>query len=459
VTEQAAVTQLRLVPGAYASRILLAAAGVAIAARIGGVPAALISECVLLLGILGAAVAVADILLTWRAWRSTTFKFERGVPLALALGVSTKVQVRLSNESTHRWRAELFDQPLAPLEVQGLPLQIALDPGASLTCDYVIRAPRRGDVGFAPARLRLRSRLACFALDARCGAAEQRRVFPNFVALARFAWLSGNRRLTELGIKAIRQRGSGTDFKQLNEYQPGDPVRHIDWRATQRLNKPVVRQFQDERDQRVVLLLDCGRRMRADDRDVQRPLAHFDQVLNAVLLLAYVALRHGDHVGAMTFGHAPGEGRAVAPARGVAMLQHIMSELYSIRPSLEQSDYLVAARDLMNRLHKRALIVLVTNFRDEDESDLRDALRLLRTRHLVLLASLEEEVVGELIAQPFLHADAALDIAGAHFYRQQRAQAFQRLAANDTMMIDTVPGALGVQLVNRYNAVKRAGML
>lgn len=451
--------RLRLVPTPQLGRGLVIGAAVAIAVRIAGVPAARVTEAVLLFALIALLVALADALLSVRAWRATDFRVERAVPLALALGVATRIEVRLSNQGRHGWRGLLFDQPAAPLEAEGLPLQFVLEPGAHLSCDYQVRPPRRGDAVFAPALLRLRSQLGWWVLDVRGGPTDQRRVFPNFVALARFAWLSGNRRLTELGIKAIRQRGTGTDFKQLNEYQPGDPVRHIDWRASQRLGKPVVRQFQDERDQRVVLMLDCGRRMRADDRDAQRPLTHFDQVLNAVLLLAYVALRRGDHVGAMTFGHAAGEGRAVAPARGASMLQRIMSELYAIRPSLEQSDYLVAARELMNRLQKRALIVLVTNFRDEDESDLRDALRLLRTRHLVLLASLEEEVVAELIEEPFAEPDAALDIAGAHFYRQQRAQAFQRLAANDPMMIDTGPGALGIQLVNRYNAVKQAGLL
>ncbi len=49
---------------------------------------------------------------------------------------------------------------------------------------------------------------------------------------------------------------------------------------------------------------------------------------------------------------------------------------------------------------KRALVIIVTNFRDEDSSELRHALRLLRSRHLVLLASLKEKVVRELITQP-----------------------------------------------------------
>ena len=125
---------------------------------------------------------------------------------------------------------------------------------------------RRGEVTFAPADVRVRSRWGCCELLERLGDSDVRRVYPDFAQVARYAWLAGDRRLQEIGIKTYQQRGEGTDFKQLSEYRVGDPVRHIDWRATLRLGKPIVREFQDERDQCVMLLVDCGRRMRADDR-------------------------------------------------------------------------------------------------------------------------------------------------------------------------------------------------
>ena len=106
-----------------------------------------------------------------------------------------------------------------------------------------------------------------------------------------------------------------------------------------------------------------------------------------------------------------------------------------------------------------ALVIIITNFRDEDSSELAHALRLLRTRHLVMLASLRERIVGELIAQPLGGIDSAVDIGSAHLYEQSRRDAFNRLAARDSLMVDAEPQRLGIELVNRYNAVKRAGML
>jgi uncharacterized protein (DUF58 family) len=136
-----------------------------------------------------------------------------------------------------------------------------------------------------------------------------------------------------------------------------------------------------------------------------------------------------------------------------------MSELYGVQPAPTHSDYVAAAQQLLRRHGKRALVIVITNFRDEDSRELGQSMRLLRSRHLVLLASLRERIVGELMAQPLTSGDAAVDVASAHLYEQSRRDAFNRLAARDALMVDAEPERLGVELVNRYHAVKRAGMI
>ena len=102
---------------------------------------------------------------------------------------------------------------------------------------------------------------------------------------------------------------------------------------------------------------------------------------------------------------------------------------------------------------------MITNFRDEDSTELSHALRLLRRRHLVLLASLRERVIGELMRQPLSGGNASIEVAAAHLYEQSRRDAFNRLATRDALMADAEPERLGVELVNRYHAVKRAGLI
>lgn len=445
------------------SRLLLglvgAAAVLALALLLSGMPDAGSWQLGLAaLGVLLAAAA-SDYLLTVRAWGRSGIRMSRELPHAFAIGVRRPVRLVLDSPGPHSWTCTVFDHADSSFAAEGLPARLTLPADARVEATYMVLPTRRGRVTFAPADVRVRSRWGLSELLERIGDEETRRVFPDFAQIARYAWLAGDRRLQEIGIKSYQRRGEGTDFKQLSEYHVGDSVRHIDWKATLRAGKPIVREFQDDRDQCVMLLVDAGRRMRADDRRADVGTTHFDQVLNAVMLLSYVALQQGDAVGAMTFGTPAGLARAFMPRKGPRTLNLLMSELYAVQPTATHSDYVDAAQQLLRRQPRRALVVVITNFRDEDSHELGHALRLLRSKHLVLLASLKETVVRELISQPLAGGDAVIDVASAHLYDQSRRDAFNRLAARDALMVDAEPERLGVELVNRYHAVKRAGLI
>jgi len=449
----------RVIPGRTA---VLALAGTSVAvllALLMGVPVIVASRVAFACLVALLVAAIWDYAASLRAWRRSSPAMTRRLPAAFAIGAKRPVHLTIVTAGAEAWRCELHDHADSSLFTEGLPIGLALPGAKSVQTTYMVTPTRRGDVKFAPADVRVRSRWGLCELLERLGTDDARRVYPDFAQVARYAWLAGDRRLQEIGIKTYQQRGEGTDFKQLSEYRVGDSVRHIDWRATLRLGKPIVREFQDERDQCVLLLVDCGRRMRADDRQGAIGTTHFDQVLNAVMLLTYVALKHGDAVGAMTFGTPAGEERSFPPRKGAQALNALMGQLYGVQPTPTHSDYVIAAQELLRRQHKRALVVVITNFRDEDSTELRDALHLLRSRHLVLLSSLREQVVGELMAQPLVSGEAAMDVASAHLYEQSRRDAFNRLAARNALMVDAEPERLGIELVNRYHAMKHAGMI
>ena len=404
-------------------------------------------------------VVAVDFALSRRWWRQSAVRMRRQLPSAFAIGVRQLVHLQFESTGDRILPCQVFDHCDSSLRIAGLPAAVDILPNKRVDIAYEAIPTRRGEIGFEPADLRLRSVFGLCELLERVGEPESRRSYPDFAQVARYAWLAGDRRLQEIGIKTYQQRGEGTDFKQLSEYRYGDPVRHIDWKATLRQQKPILREFQDERDQCVMLLIDCGRRMRAYDAEENIGGGHFDQVLNAVMLLSYVALKQGDAVGALTFGTPPGHERVFAPRKGAHALNALMGELYAVQPTPTHSDYVSVAQNLLRRHRKRSLVIVITNFRDEDSSELSHALKLLRSRHLVMLASLRESVVGELISQTLSSGEAALDVGSAHLYEQSRREAFNRLAARDALMVDAEPPRLGIELVNRYHAVKRAGMI
>ena len=282
------------------------------------------------------------------------------------------------------------------------------------------------------------------------------RIFPNFAAIIRYTLLATDNRLSQIGILQRRRRGEGLDFHQLREYREGDSQRQIDWKATARARKLISREYRDERDQQIVFLIDCGRRMSATDADVAH-LTHFDHVLNAALLLGYVSLRQGDAVGYMTFGtETP---RFSAPRKSGATVNLLLNGLYDIQPGLMAPDYYQAAVALSMRLKRRAFVIVLSNLRDEDDDVLSPALRLLRDRHLVLFASLREPTLDEVLTRPVTHLDSALTHAAAQDYLHERSRAMKRIAHGGVMTLDVEPNKLPIALVNRYLEIKRAGRL
>lgn len=433
--------------------------GVAVAAVAGATP--VLQALLAALGLLTLA-AVAG----WDAWRTRALlrhhplTLTRHLPAVLPHGVPREVQLHLQHEGPHAWQALIFDGIDPHWDCTGLPLAATL-PGESVSvCRYSVTALRRGAASMGPAQVRLRTPQGWWQWELALGASQGLRVFPDFAEVARYAWLADSRRLADVGIRSALARGQGTDFRQLADYQPGDSVRHIDWKATQRRGHPVVRQFQDERDQRVWLLLDCGRRQRADDALNRPGVQQFDRVLNALLLLAHVALKAGDEVGLITFGHEPGEvARRLAPRKGSATLDQLMATLHDVQPGWAHPDFRAVAHELMQQGSRRALVVVLTVLRDEDAPELAAALALLRSRHLVSVASLRDPTLAAIAAQPLGAAQSVAEVATAHLLGQLNRRTLASLSAPGTWLLDVLPADLPATLVNHYSMLKRSHRL
>jgi len=328
---------------------------------------------------------------------------------------------------------------------------LAIPAGGFAQFRYRMRPTERGDLAIEPAHLRVASPLGLWQLTQRAGPTQVVRCFPDFAELADYALFATDNRLSRIGVLHRRRRGEGLEFHQLRDYREGDAMRQIEWKATARRGRLIAREYEDERDQHIVFLVDCGRRMRARDG----ALSHFDQVLNAVLLLAYVALRQGDAVGLMTFaGEAP---RFVPPRKSRATLNVFLDALYDLQPTLRPPDYHTAAIELSRRLKRRSLVVVLSNMRDEDEETLAPALALLERKHLVLFANLREAVIDELAAGPVADLEDALRYAAGAAYERDRDAALRSVSSSGAILLDTPPAELAVSLVNRYLDLKSSG--
>ena len=376
----------------------------------------------------------------------------RIVPGSLAVGVRSEVRLRVANAAGIGLRLDLHDHHPASFEVEGMPRRLQMARGQWTEVAYQVRPVARGEAEFTPAEFRLFSPLGLWQIRRRSGPVSPVRVYPNFRALAKYTLLATDNRLSQIGVLQVRRRGEGMEFHQLREYRQGDSQRAIDWKATSRTQRLIAREYEEEKDQRVMLVIDCGRRMASKDDE----LSHFDHALNAALLLAHVALRQGDAVGMMTMA---GVNRHVEPRKSVGAVNAILNHVYDIEPTLEVPDYNLAARDVMRRLRRRSLVIVLTNLRDEDDETLLPALKLLRTRHLVVLASLREAIISRALSARVDSFDRAVTHAAAAEYLAVRERTFRRIGASGAVCLDVEPERLAISLVNRYLELKREGRL
>jgi len=402
--------------------------------------------------VLAGALALVAALDLAAAMRTPAPALERRIASSLALGVPVEVALRVANRSGARLRCEVHDHHPPSFECEGLPRPLALGPREWIELGYQARPVARGEARFASAELRVFSPLKLWQVTRRVGEETPVRVYPNFRALARYSLLATDNRLSQIGVLQVRRRGEGMEFHQLREYRQGDSQRAIDWKATARTARLIAREYEDEKDQRVLLVIDCGRRMASKDDE----LSHFDHTLNAALLLAHVAARQGDAVGMLTMG---GVNRYSEPRKSVAAVHAILNRAYDIEPTLAVPDYQQAAREIMTRVRRRALVILLTNLRDEDDDVLMPALNLLKTRHLVVLASLREAILGRALSARVDSFDRAVTHAAAADYLAQRDRIFRRIGAAGVITLDVEPERLPIALVNRYLELKRGGRL
>lgn len=401
-----------------------------------------------------AGYILAAFLLADFAWvmQMNAFRLERETNSNLPINAWSRVVLSLANLNGTFLKLRLFDHVPAAFAFEGMPVQQNLSAGQLAQLQYRVKPLQRGDAGFKGLDLQVRTPLALWERRIFLAAGTTVRVYPNFAELAQYTLLATDNRLSQMGVKRRQRRGEGSDFNQLREYRVGDSFKQIDWKATSRQQKLISREYHDERDQQIIFLVDCGRRM----RHLEDGQAHLDQALNAMLLLTYVAIRQGDAVGFLSFA---GTERWLPPDKGKRTVNRMLNQCYDLDSTTQAADYLGIARKFMGLQRRRALVVILSNTRAEDYADLSQAIKLMSRRHFVVLADLQEPGLRRTLDEPVFDINSALLFHGVYDYLQQRKQIHESLQHSGGLCLDTTARELPVRLVNQYLDIKRSGRL
>ncbi|WP_395339470.1 DUF58 domain-containing protein [Ningiella sp. W23] len=371
----------------------------------------------------------------------------------LSVHQATKVDLALHNESAAPLSFE-FREKLPPDWEHNMDAQlvVSLKAGETQHFKYEVTARERGPKTIDGIYFRVASGLGLWEYTWFYTCPSEHKVYPNFSGLADLSGLNGSVNLREAGLKKFNLRGSGMDFLQLRDYREGESLRQIDWRASSRFKRLISKEFQEEKNQHVVLMVDAGRRMRVQDDE----LSYFDRSLHALTMLSFTALKNGDRISIQSFG---GETRWLNHVRGAKSVSQVMHHFYDLYPQKVASDYLSAAQDLISKHSKRALVMLVTCLRDEDFEDIFLATTLLQEKHLVVIISIEENIYDEIEHKAVEQLDNALDYASSVLLKRSIHRNIRRLQHQGVVCIQSKAQLLSSDLINSYLSIKKSGAL
>jgi uncharacterized protein (DUF58 family) len=419
---------------------------------------------------------------------------ERRVPGRIDLGEEAEVEVVFGDAAGRRGAPRVQRAATAsgngaaglarPLRIQwtddpgpGLvrrpetPHDLLVPPGGEASSTYHLLGLARGHTHMGTMHLRLAGPLGLLWRRIRVERTDPVSVQPGLQAL-RERRIPGMRPLREPGDHRVRNRDGGREFARLREYARGDDPRRIDWKATARRGQVIVREFEAERSQSLVLALDAGRLMTEEIEG----RARLDHSLGAALLLADAARAHGDAVGVLLFADTV---QAWLPP-GRHALSRVADVLASVQARRVEPDYPAAFATLGRKLRRRSLVVLFTDVVDpRTSSTLLAHLSTSARRHLPVLVAIRNVAVeavaqgAEDVAAAPARAgegnaaarEAALQVervyrrAAAEELMEERAVALNGVRRQGVMVADVRPDAVMAEVLARYAEVKRRGLL
>lgn len=398
-------------------------------------------------------LVVALVVDWWRAPRLDAIEVSRSLPRSIRLGEESEVTWTVLSRLDRALRVDVVDELAPGLGPAQRGFGGVVPARGTLRATTELRPTRRGRYEPTEIVCRTSGPLGLAQRQVSAALPATVRVHPAFPSRRDAEELVQRTRSFETGPRATRSRGTGTDFDQLREYTVDDETRRIDWSATARAGRTIVRTFRAERNQQVVVAFDNGRVMAGRVADVPRA----EHAMDATLALATVTSAVGDRCGLVAFDRTIRS--TVTAAGGTTQVDRMGDALFDLEPVLVESAYSAAFEHVVARTGRRSLIVVMSDLVDQVDDALLPALPVLSRRHLVLVAAVRDPQVEEWADATPVSTEEAYRKAAAARTLHERHRTAQRIRAAGALVVDAAPGRLGRAVAETYLDVKATGRL
>ncbi len=393
-----------------------------------------------------------DALLLFRTKKGV--QAQRILPEKLSNGDENSVKVDVRNNYFFRISVKVIDEIPFQFQKRDFLIKREVEAGRNVLFQYMLEPKQRGEYSFgnlnvyAVSPLGLVSRRFAFQKNAVIPS------YPSFIHLRKYELMAIQNEFMMGGIRKIRKLGHTMEFEKIKEYVPGDDIRTINWKATSKQNKLMVNQYQDEKSQRIYLLIDKGRTM-------QMPfsgLSLLDYSINAAMALSHIILKKGDRAGIMTFSKKT-ENRVAADSRS-GQLKKISEALYNVQTNFFESDFNRLYQDVKTGISQRSLVLLFTNFETLDAVNRQmKYLRGIAKNHLLVVVFFKNAELQKIIHSNPESMQEVYDEIIAEKFEFEKKLIIQELRKYGIYTVYTLPENLNIEVINKYLEIKSRGLL
>ena len=243
--------------------------------------------------------------------------------------------------------------------------------------------------------------------------------------------------------------GSGFELLTLRDYQYGDSQRNIDWKASARRQKQMVRVFSQEQRLEIAILVDCGRASFIQCGLMDR-LHHY---VNIAARLADFAISHDDQIACIAY--ADKIISSVPMTAGTTALKQSRVLLGSLAAIPEESNPLTVALELKRYLKRRSLVIFLTEIEQaEAATQLLKAVQLLHSKHHILIASINDTEIVDLTQQSAQHWLAPYENFAAQEYLRGRELTRNKLRQSGIAVITAAAEKLDGEVLSYYKRLR-----
>ena len=281
-------------------------------------------------------------------------------------------------------------------------------------------------------------------------------VYPSFSHLREKEQQVRSLQTMQLGMHHRQLPANQTEFRDIREYVPGDDIRTINWKATARTQKPMVNEYEDERSQYVINIIDCGLTMHRTFSG----LTLQDHAINTSLLVSYSALEtEDDCVGVGSFG--PDGVSYLPPRSGKSQLASIMHHLYDLTTSYGKSDIESLCMHIDRSVKRRSLIILYTDYSNVAALNRElPFLKRISSRHCLLVVICKDNELEDMSEEVMPSADSKASL-GKYIQKSlasdmviQKQLIYDSLTQNGIHCLNVSPSDISFSVLQKYIELK-----